>query len=175
MFGYINRAKDKRWKKCSRKKFEELINGKEVHEILADVRSGKVERKSELPAFIFGGALDTELYDKHVAECLQRGEKPRGSRCEEFLKPTGLFMMDFDRTEGNARDLYDKFLATIEKHQIAVKDILFFSHVTAKGHGLRLILKGRPGSTIEADQKWISELMEEPIDEVCKDFSRISF
>jgi len=175
MFGFINTNKDRRWKKCTRQKFEELINSKQVHEILAAVRSGKVERKSELPAFIFGGILDAELYDKHVAECLQRGEKPRGSRCEEFLKPTGLFMMDFDRTEGNARDLHEKLLATIEKHQIAVKDILFFSHVTAKGHGLRLILKGRPGSTIEADQKWISELMQEPIDEVCKDFSRISF
>ncbi len=175
MFGYINKTRDNKWKECSREKFEELINSNQVHEILADVRSGNVKRKVELPAFIFSGELDAELYDKHVAECLQRGEKPRGSRCEEFLKPTGLFMMDFDRTEGDPRVLFDKFVATMEKHRILLKDILATGNKTAKGLGLRLVLKGRPGSTIEADQKWISELMEEPIDEVCKDFSRLSY
>ena len=175
MFGYINKTRDNKWKPCSRKKFEELISSDRVHEILADVRSGKVERKRELPAFIFSGTLDKTQYEKYVAECQERGEKPRGSRCEEFLKPTGLFMMDFDRTEGNPRDLYDKFVATMEKNKILLKDILATGHKTAKNLGLRLVLKGRPGSTIEADQKWISELMQEPIDEVCKDFSRLSY
>ncbi len=175
MFGYINKTRDNMWKQCSHEKFEELINSNQVHEILADVRSGNVKRKVELPAFIFSGELDAELYDKHVTECQQRGEKPRGSRCEEFLKPTGMFIMDFDRTEGDPRVLFDKFVATMEKYQIPLKDILATGHKTAKGLGLRLVLKGRPGSTIEADQKWISELMEEPIDEVCKDFSRLSY
>ena len=50
MFGYINKTRDNKWKPCSRKKFEELISSDRVHEILADVRSGKVERKRELPA-----------------------------------------------------------------------------------------------------------------------------
>ncbi len=175
MFGYINRTRDNQWKECSLEKFNELIDSTQVREIIADVRSGKVERKRELPAFIFSGVLDGELYKKYVAECEQRGEKPRGSRCEEFLKPTGLFMMDFDRTEGDAKQLFDKFLATMQQHQIDVKDILAAGHRTAKWHGLRLVLKGRAGSTIEADQKWISELMGEDIDEVCKDFSRISY
>ena len=175
MFGYINKTRDNMWKQCSREKFEELISSDHVHEILADVRSGNKKRKVELPAFIFGGELDAELYEKHVSECQQRGEKPRGSRCEEFLKPTGMFIMDFDRTEGDPRVLFDKFVATMEKHQIPLKDILGEGNKTSQGHGLRLVLKGRPGSTIEADQKWISELMAEPIDEVCKDFSRLSY
>ena len=148
MFGYVNKTRDNKWKGCSREKFEELISSKQVHEILTDVRSGNKKRKVELPAFIFGGELDAELYDKHVAECQQRDEKPRGSRCEEFLKPTGLFMMDFDRTEGNPRDLYNKFVATMEKHQIMIKDILAVAHASAGGLGLHLVLKGRPGSTI---------------------------
>ena len=175
MFGYVNKTRDNKWKECSREKFDELINSEHVREILADVRSGNKKRKVELPAFIFGGELDAKLYEKHVAECLQRGEKPRGSRCEEFLKPTGMFIMDFDRTEGDPRVLFDKFVATMEKHQIPLKDILGEGNKTSLGHGLRLVLKGRPGSTIEADQKWISELMAEPIDEVCKDFSRLSY
>jgi len=53
MFGYINKTRDNMWKQCSHEKFEELINSNQVHEILADVRSGNVKRKVELPAFIF--------------------------------------------------------------------------------------------------------------------------
>lgn len=163
------------WKQCSPETFGLLLDDQRVAQTIADVRNGNAERKGDLPAFIFSGWLNEDLYNKYVEECKLRGEKPRGSRCEEFLQPTGLFMMDFDRTEGNANDLYAKFLDAMRTNGIETKGFLAMAHRTAKGHGLRLVLKGRPGSTIEADQKWISELMGEPIDEVCKDFSRLSF
>ena len=155
--------------------FERLLHSDRVREILTEVRAGNVKRKVELPAFIFGGVLDKALYEKYTEECRQRGEKPRGSRAEQFLKPTGLFMMDFDRSDGDAYALYEKFVSTMLDNDIETNGFLALAHRTAKGHGLRLVLKGRQGSTIEADQHWVSELMDEPIDEVCKDFSRLSY
>ncbi|MBO7554027.1 MAG: hypothetical protein J6T82_08365 [Bacteroidaceae bacterium] len=175
MIGFIRNKRDNMWKQCSPETFGLLLDDQRVAQTIADVRNGNAERKGDLPAFIFGGWLNEKLYNKYVEECKQRGEKPRGSRCEEFLQPTGLFMMDFDRTEGNANELYAKFLSAMRTNGVETKGFLAFAHRTAKGHGLRLVLKGRSGSTIEADQKWISELMGEAIDEVCKDFSRLSF
>ena len=84
-------------------------------------------------------------------------------------------MMDFDRTEGEAMELYRKFLSTMREAGIPSEGMLMLAHRTPSGHGLRLVLRGRKDSTPEADQRWIAELMNEPYDAACKDISRLSY
>lgn len=175
MIGYVEHVYDRTWHPCSQEKFYEIMASDGVAHLIRRVRSGNKGRKSRLPAFIFGGQLDAEAYRRHTEDCQAKGQTPQGSRREEFLTPTGLFCMDFDRTEGSAFALYEKFLSTMRREGIATQGFLALAHRSPGGYGLRFVLKGRPGSTIAADQQWISTLMGEPIDEVCKDFSRLSF
>ena len=175
MIGYVEHVYDRTWKPCSQEKFYEILSSPGVAHTIRRVRSGNKGRKNRLPAFIFGGSLDKEAYRQHCEECERTRRQPQGSRKEEFLTPTGLFCMDFDRTSGSAFDLHEKFLATMRREGIATEGFLALSHRSPGGHGLRLVLRGRPGSTIADDQQWIAGLMGEEIDEVCKDFSRLSF
>ena len=175
MIGKINNTFCKKWEVCSRQQFEQLTQSAEVRDIINKVRTESKRHKSKLPAFIFCGEADEALYAQYLKHCEQSGEKPAGSRAEPFLRPNGLFLMDFDRKEGAPGELFGSFLQAMKAADIPVKGLLALAHATPGGHGLRLVLKGRKGSTIEADQHWISQLMHEPIDEVCKDFSRLSY
>ena len=175
MIGYIDHVFDRTWKPCTKDQFYEILQSERVAHLIREVRSGKKQCKNQLPAFIFGGCLDEEAYRQHLAESEAAGEKPKGSRCEQFLRPTGLFMMDFDREEGSSFALYEKFLATMRKVGIATDGFLALAHRSPSGFGLRLVLKSRLGSSIEDDQRWVSDMMDEPIDEACKDLSRLSF
>jgi len=139
------------------------------------VRAGNKNRKRALPAFLFCGEADMEAYRNYVEKCRQTGERCKGSRCAQFLRPTGLFMMDFDRTEGEAFDLYRKFLSTMREAGIPTDGLLALAHRTPGGHGLRLVLRLRQGSSPQTDQQWIAELMGEPYDAACKDLSRLSY
>ena len=174
MIGYINHVFDRTWKPCTQEKFYEMLQSPSVKRTIHEVRSGDKSRKNKLPAFIFCGELDEAAYAQYLMT-VPDGEKPKGSRCEEFLRPTGLFMMDFDRTEGSAYRLYEKFLSAMHRNHIETMGFLALAHRTPSGFGLRLVLRRRAGSTIEEDQRWISALMQEPIDEVCKDLSRLSY
>lgn len=176
MIGFIQSIRDNAWKSCSEEQFYAIVNSAQVAETIAQVRnnaSGKL--KQQLPAFLFQGVLNEERYAAHQAECKQQGTKPKGSRCEEFLHPSGLFMMDFDRKEGNPADLYNTFLQALEKNDIERKGFLALAHVTPSGHGLRLVLKRRPAHTIADDQQWVATLMNEPFDAACKDLARLSY
>ena len=175
MIGYINNNLDGMWKPCTEEKFYEIVRSREVAETIAAVRAGNKNRKRALPAFIFCGEADTEAYRVYEEKCRQSGERLRGSRCAQFLRPTGLFMMDFDRTEGEAFDLYRKFLSTMREAGIPTDGLLALAHRTPGGHGLRLVLRLRQGSSPQTDQRWIAELMGEPYDAACKDLSRLSY
>lgn len=175
MVGYLKSNFDNMWKLCTKEMFYEIANSEAVAKAIAAVRSGDKNAKRKLPAYLFNAKLDEKRYAEYVQKCQANGTKPRGSRCEEFLIPTGFFMMDFDRTEGSAYTLYEKFLQTMRDRGIEAKGFLALAHCTPSGHGLRLVLCRRAGSTIEADQRWIAELMQEKIDEVCKDLSRLSY
>ena len=174
MIGYINHVFDRTWKPCTKEKFYEMLQSPSVKHTIHEVRSGNKSRKNKLPAFIFCGQLDEAAYAQYLTT-VPDGEKPKGSRCEEFLNPTGLFMMDFDRTEGSAYQLYENFLAAMRKNRIETMGFLALAHRSPSGFGLRLVLRRRSGSSIEEDQRWISALMQEPIDEACKDLSRLSY
>jgi len=175
MVGYLNNNFDKQWKLCPMEKFYEIASSESVAKAIAAVRGGNKNAKRSLPAFLFAGRLDEARYKEYLAQCQANGTKPKGSRCEEFLLPTGFFMMDFDRTEGDAYALYMKFMQTMRERGIETKGFLALAHRTPGGHGLRLVLCRRAGSTIEADQRWIAGMMQEEIDEVCKDLSRLSY
>ena len=175
MIGYIDNNLDGMWKPCTEEKFYEIVGSQAVARTIAAVRAGNKNRKRALPAFIFCGEVDEAAYQTYAEKCRQTGEKRKGSRCAQFLRPTGLFMMDFDRTEGEAMELYRKFLSTMREAGISTEGMLMLAHRTPSGHGLRLVLRLREGSTPEADQRWIAELMNEPYDAACKDLSRLSY
>ena len=175
MIGYLNNNFDKDWKLCTQEKFYELLGSGAVANAIAAVRSGDRNAKRRLPALVLCGVLNEAKYKEYMAQCQANGTKPKGSRREEFLLSNGLFMMDFDRTEGEAYALYEKFLRTMRENNIDTDGFLALAHRTPSGHGLRLLLRRREGSTIEADQHWISAMMNEPIDDVCKDLSRLSY
>ena len=175
MIGYLKNNFDKDWKLCTQEKFYELLGSGAVANAIAAVRSGNRNAKRRLPALVLCGVLNEAKYKEYMAQCQANGTKPKGSRREEFLLSNGLFMMDFDRTEGEAYALYEKFLRTMRENNIDTDGFLALAHRTPSGHGLRLLLRRREGSTIEADQHWIAEMMQEEIDEVCKDLSRLSY
>ena len=175
MIGYIDNNLDGMWKPCTEEKFYEIVRSQAVAHTIAAVRAGNKNRKRALPAFIFCGEVDEEAYQTYAEKCRQTGEKRKGSRCAQFLRPTGLFMMDFDRTEGEAMELYRKFLSAMREAGIPTEGMLALAHRTPGGYGLRLVLRGRKGSTPEADQRWIAGLMDEPYDAACKDLSRLSY
>jgi hypothetical protein len=72
-------------------------------------------------------------------------------------------------------ELYRKFLSTMREAGIPTEGMLMLAHRTPSGHGLRLVLRLREGSTPQEDQRWIAELMDEPYDAACKDLSRLSY
>jgi len=175
MIGYIDNNLDGMWKPCTEEKFYEIVRSQAVARTIAAVRAGNKNRKRALPAFLFCGEADMEAYRNYVEKCRQTGERCKGSRCAQFLRPTGLFMMDFDRTEGEAMELYRKFLSTMREAGISTDGQLALAHRTPGGHGLRLVMRLRPGSTPQEDQQWIAGLMGEPYDAACKDLSRLSY
>ncbi len=177
MIGYINSVNDKEWKPCTKEKFFEIIDSDIVAKRIIEVRgTSNKAGKRKLPAFIFGGELVQEAYQNYVDECRKTGvTKLKGSRSEQFLQPTGLFMMDFDRDKDKALELFDKFKQTLCDNNIPLKGFLAAAHRTAGGFGLRLVLKRRSGISIWDDQQWIATIMQESIDEKCKDMSRTSF
>ncbi|MBR6589994.1 MAG: hypothetical protein IKK67_05940 [Bacteroidaceae bacterium] len=175
MIGYIDNNLDGMWKPCTEEKFYEIVRSQAVARTIAAVRAGNKNRKRALPAFLFCGEADMEAYRNYVEKCRQTGERCKGSRCAQFLRPTGLFMMDFDRTEGEAMELYRKFLSTMREAGISTDGQLVLAHRTPGGHGLRLVMRLRPGSTPQEDQQWIAGLMDEPYDAACKDLSRLSY
>ena len=162
MIGYINSVNDKEWKPCTKEKFFEIIDSDIVAKRIIEVRgTSNKAGKRKLPAFIFGGELVQEAYQNYVDECRKTGvTKLKGSRSEQFLQPTGLFMMDFDRDKDKALELFDKFKQTLCDNNIPLKGFLAAAHRTAGGFGLRLVLKRRSGISIWDDQQWIATMMQ---------------
>ena len=179
MIGYINKINDNEWKPCNREKFYKIIESKKVERQTEVVRrTGNKAEKDKLPAFIFSGELMAEEYSKYVEEAKAQGiakKDMKGSRSNQFMKPTGLFIMDFDRDDDQTYQLYDKFKQVMTDNGIELKGFMAAAHRTARGFGLRLVLRRREGMSIFDDQQWIAGLMGEKIDENCKDLARSSF
>lgn len=184
---YVNKANSKTKRLHTFTSREALVKTfcqkAKLAEKIRAVRKAKTEEKkrnlkSSLPAVLFQGKLDEELFSVYQNRCEQEmipKSQRKGPRSTCFLRPTGLFMMDFDRDTDSTKALYKRFLTAMKSEGIDYKEVLAMAHRTVGGYGLRLVLKRRIGHTIEEDQQWIATLMGEPHDKVCKDLARLSF
>ena len=96
MTNYVNNAYDKCLKPCDAQQFSNIVNSPKTEELIALYRNGDSRAKVNLPALTFMGVLDEEKYKKYVKQCREQGVKEKGSRCAEYMRPTGLLMLDFD-------------------------------------------------------------------------------
>ena len=175
MINYVNNAFDKTLKACDAQQFNILVASSETERLILAHRGGDTRAKAKLPALTYMGVLDTEKYKQYLRQCEEQGTKPLGSRRVEFMRPTGLLMLDFDHV-GNVQALYDHVLSAFQKHGVHMQNFLALAHITPSGDGLRLVLRRTVGVTIEQDQQdWCKFIGDVKPDAVCKDISRLSF
>ncbi|MBQ8221163.1 MAG: hypothetical protein IJZ31_08185 [Bacteroidaceae bacterium] len=174
MINYVNNAYDKVLKPCDAQQFNILVKSLETEKLILGHRGGDQRCKPKLPAITYMGALDSEKYKQYLRQCEEQGAKPLGSRRAEFMRPTGLFMLDFDHVE-DPRFVYERILQVLDVAGLKPAEILALVHITPSGDGLRVVMERTKGQTIEQDQLRWSELIGIKIDAVCKDISRLSF
>ena len=112
---------------------------------------GRLKRK--LPAFLFMASF------------------PNGKRKQTDAVLTGLVMLDFDHVD----DPRAQFKQWKEKGFLESLGIMLV-HITPSGHGLRVVAKADAQRGNLADnQHYLAQQLGLPLDEACKDASRISF
>ncbi|MBO5679267.1 MAG: hypothetical protein J6S11_04835 [Bacteroidaceae bacterium] len=175
MINYVNNSFDKVLKPCDAQQFMTLTQSEQTEKLILGHRAGEKNSKAKLPALTYMGVLDEAKYKDYLKKCEAQGTKPLGSRRAEFMRPTGLLMLDFDHV-GNVRALYDHVLNAFQKHGVHTEPYLALAHITPSGDGLRLVLKRTVGLTIEQDQQdWCKFIDGVTPDAACKDISRLSF
>ena len=174
MINYVNNAYDKVLKPCDAQQFNILVKSLETEKLILGHRGGDQRCKPKLPAITYMGALDSEKYKQYLRQCEEKDTKPLGSRRIEFMRPTGLFMLDFDHVE-DPRFVYERILQVLDVAGLKPAEMLALVHITPSGDGLRVVMERTKGQTIEQDQLRWSELIGIKIDAVCKDISRLSF
>ena len=104
MINYVNNAYDKCLKPCDAQQFSNIINSPKTEELIALYRQGDDRAKPNLPALTYMGVLDNDKYRKYLDQCQEQGIKPQGSRRADFMRPTGLLMLDFDHVGSGPSD-----------------------------------------------------------------------
>ena len=104
MINYVNNAYDKVLKPCDAQRFSIIVNSQETERLILAHRGGDEKAKAKLPALTYMGVLDEPRYKAYLAQCEEQGTKPLGSRRAEFMRPTGLLMLDFDHVGRPTRD-----------------------------------------------------------------------
>ena len=179
MINYINNSFDKVLKPCDAQRFHTLTTCEQTERLILGHRAGEKNSKAKLPALTYMGVLDEPRYKAYLVQCEEQGTKPLGSRRAEFMRPTGLLMMDFDHV-GDPHKVYQALLDAMMADSRKCEDWLALAHITPSGDGLRLVLKREKGKTIEQEQHGWFLCIEEycaglKFDAVCKDISRLSF
>ena len=179
MINYVNNSFDKVLKPCDAQRFHTLTTCEQTERLILGHRAGDAKAKSKLPAITYMGVLDAEKYTRYIKKCREQDTKPQGSRRAEFMRPTGLLMMDFDHV-GDPHMVYQALLDAMMADCRKCEDWLALAHITPSGDGLRLVLKREKGKTIEQEQHGWFLCIEEycaglKFDAVCKDISRLSF
>ena len=103
MINYVNNAYDKVLKPCDAQRFSIITNSQETERLIALHRSGDARAKQNLSALTYMGVLDKEKYKGYLAKCEAQGTKPQGSRRADFMRPTGLLMLDFDHVQNQTQ------------------------------------------------------------------------
>ncbi len=176
MINYVNNSFDKVLKPCDAQQFMTLTQSEQTEKLILGHRAGEHNSKAKLPALTYMGVLDEPRYRDYLAQCEEQGTKPLGSRRAEFMRPTGLLMLDFDHV-GDPMKLWQTI---VQRHADAGTDMaraIALAHITPSGDGLRVVLKRAKGKTIEQAQREWCELMnlDAKPDAACKDISRLSF
>ena len=176
MINYVNNSFDKVLKPCDAQQFMTLTQSEQTEKLILGHRAGEKNSKAKLPALTYMGVLDEPRYRDYLAQCEEQGTKPLGSRRAEFMRPTGLLMLDFDHV-GDPTKLWQ---AIVQRHADAGTDMaraIALAHITPSGDGLRVVLRRTKDTTIEHDQWAWCELMklDAKPDPACKDISRLSF
>ena len=97
MINYVNNSFDKVLKPCDAQKFMELTQSELTEKLILGHRAGEKNSKAKLPALTYMGVLDLPRYQEYLNECERQGTRAAlGSRRAEFMRPTGLLMLDFD-------------------------------------------------------------------------------
>ena len=93
MINYVNNAYDKVLKPCDAQQFYNLTKSEQTERLILAHRAGDEKAKSKLPALTYMG-----VFDKTKTPSMGRTQTSRkqGTRKAEFMRPTGLLMLDFD-------------------------------------------------------------------------------
>ena len=176
MINYVNNSFDKVLKPCDAQKFMELTQSELTEKLILGHRAGEKNSKAKLPAITYMGVLDEPRYKAYLAQCEEQGTKPLGSRRAEFMRPTGLLMLDFDHV-GDPQKLWDTITQRYASAGTDMAQCVALAHVTPSGDGLRVVLKRTKEVTIEHDQwAWCEVIrLDAKPDPACKDISRLSF
>ena len=196
MINYVNNAYDKTLKACDAQQFNTLVASSETERLIFAHRGGDARAKAKLPALTYMGVLDTEKYRQYLRQCEEQGAKPLGSRRVEFMRPTGLLMLDFDHV-GASLDpsqggvtmtkridspvkLWEYIVDAYDNVDLPLTECVCLAHITPSGDGLRVVVKRTKGTTIEQEQyEWCKAMKLDAVgvkpDAACKDISRLSF
>ena len=101
MINYVNNSFDKVLKPCDAQQFGTLTQSEQTEKLILAHRAGEKNSKAKLPALTYMGVLDEAKYKSYLRKCEEQGGKPLGSRRAEFMRPTGLLMLDYDHIKGS--------------------------------------------------------------------------
>ena len=176
MINYVNNSFDKVLKPCDAQQFHTITSSEQTEKLILGHRAGDPRAKAKLPALTYMGVLDEAKYKQYLRQCGEQGGKPLGSRRAEFMRPTGLLMLDFDHV-GDPMKLWDTIVQRYAAAGTDMAQCVALAHVTPSGDGLRVVLKRTKEVAIEHDQWAWCEVMrlDAKPDPACKDISRLSF
>ena len=179
MINYVNNSFDKVLKPCDAQKFMELTQSELTEKLILGHRAGEKNSKAKLPALTYMGALDEPRYRDYLAQCEEQGTKPLGSRRAEFMRPTGLLMLDFDHV-GDPVKLWETIKERMASHPSLGGEgggSIALAHITPSGDGLRVVLRRTKDTPIDHNQWAWCKMMALDVapDPACKDISRLSF
>ena len=185
MINYVNNSYDNVLKPCDAQKFSTLTQSEQTERLILAHRAGEPKAKGKLPALTYMGVFDNDKYKAYLAKCEGQGTKPRSPRHAEFMRPTGLLMLDFDhiseqnlaplaspqggKTPTGAIDTPAKLWGYIKsRYDDVFKDKssplggseggspFALAHITPSGDGLRLVVTREKGKTIaEGQYHWV--------------------
>lgn len=161
---------------CTQETFYEIIRSANVQRVTANIRA-KLAEPCDTPE-------KAKVNKEHAAKmkkllpafCFQSTFAGR-RRLQKDCKLNGLYMVDFDHLEGDPREWYNaKFNGTSEAIQPTETFGIMLAHITPSGHGLRFVAMAdaRRGNLAD-NARWLSGKLGLPLDEACKDATRLSF